>query len=46
MHCAHPFFVSRKIDGCVRASVYLYNDDDDVERFVTALKKIVTTFSK
>ncbi len=46
MHCAHPFFVSRKIDGCARASVYLYNDDSDIERFATALKKLSETFAK
>ncbi|MFA6803907.1 MAG: aminotransferase class V-fold PLP-dependent enzyme [Candidatus Methanomethylophilaceae archaeon] len=46
MHCAHPFFVSRNINGCVRASVYLYNDDEDIDRFVAALKKIVAIFSK
>ena len=46
MHCAHPFFVSRKIDGCARASVYLYNDDSDIERFAAALKKLSETFAK
>ena len=46
MHCAHPFFVSRGIDGSARASVYLYNDDSDIERFITALKKLSTTFSE
>lgn len=46
MHCAHPFFVSRKIDGCARASVYLYNDENDVKRFTTALEKVAATFSK
>ena len=46
MHCAHPFFVSRKIDGCARASVYLYNDDSDIERFAVALKKMSETFAK
>ena len=46
MHCAHPFFVSRNIDGCARASVYLYNDDSDIERFTTALKKLSETFAK
>ncbi len=45
MHCAHPFFVSRGIDGSARASVYLYNDDSDIERFITALKKLSNTFS-
>ena len=46
MHCAHPFFVSRNIDGSARASVYLYNDDGDIDRFITALKKLTETFSK
>ena len=46
MHCAHPYFVSRRIDGCARASVYLYNDENDVKRFVTAVRKIADTFSK
>ncbi len=46
MHCAHPFFVSRGIDGSARASVYLYNDDSDIERFITALKKLSSTFSE
>ena len=46
MHCAHPFFVSRGIDGCARASVYLYNDDSDVDRFAEVLKKIASTFAK
>ena len=44
MHCAHPFLVSRKIDGTARASVYIYNDDSDIKRFISALKKIVETF--
>ena len=46
MLCAHPFFVSRDIDGSARASVYLYNDDSDIDRFITALKKLTDTFSK
>ena len=46
MHCAHPFFVSRKIDGSARASVYLYNDDSDIDRFITALNKLAATFTK
>lgn len=44
MHCAHPFFVSRDIEGSVRASVYVYNNREDIERFATALAKISETF--
>ncbi|MCL2607295.1 MAG: aminotransferase class V-fold PLP-dependent enzyme [Methanomassiliicoccaceae archaeon] len=46
MHCAHPFFVSRGIDGCARASLYIYNNDDDVLRFTAAVKKLASSFSK
>lgn len=44
MHCAHPFFTSRGIEGSARASVYLYNNEEDIERFSVALKKIAETF--
>ncbi|MDY0293436.1 MAG: cysteine desulfurase [Candidatus Methanomethylophilaceae archaeon] len=45
MHCAHPYFVSRKIDGCARASTYIYNDRSDVDRFADTLRKVSETFS-
>jgi cysteine desulfurase/selenocysteine lyase len=46
MHCAHPFFVSRNINGCARASFHIYNNDDDILRFTSAVKKLAATFSK
>jgi len=45
MHCAHPFFVSRGLKGCARASVYVYNDENDIEKFTSALRKMDETFS-
>jgi cysteine desulfurase/selenocysteine lyase len=45
MHCTHPFFISRGIDGCARASFYIYNTKSECERFVKAVKVIVDTFS-
>jgi cysteine desulfurase / selenocysteine lyase len=45
MHCAHPYFVSRGIDGCARASTYIYNNDSEVDRFAEALGKISETFA-
>jgi cysteine desulfurase/selenocysteine lyase len=45
MHCAHPYFVSRKIDGSARASVYIYNDETDIKRFTDALRKLTAAFS-
>ena len=44
MHCAHPFFVSRDIEGSVRASVYLYNNTADIDRLAACLRKISETF--
>lgn len=44
MHCAHAFQMSRGADGSARASVYLYNNRSDVDRFATALRKITDTF--
>lgn len=46
MHCAHPFFVSRSLDGCARASFYIYNNEEDILRFTNAVKKLAATFSK
>jgi len=39
-HCAHSWFNARGIEGCCRASLYIYNNEQDVERFVTCLKKV------
>jgi cysteine desulfurase/selenocysteine lyase len=44
MHCAHPFFASRGIEGSARASVYLYNNEEDIERFAVALGKVAENF--
>ena len=44
MHCAHPFFVSRGIEGSARASVYIYNNENDIERFAAALENVAETF--
>ncbi len=46
MHCAHPFLVSRSIDGTARASFYIYNDEKEMDVFGEALHKIVDTFTK
>ena len=36
MHCAHPFYVSRGIDGSARASTYLYNTVEEIDVFSPA----------
>lgn len=45
MHCAHPYFQSRMIDGCARASFYFYNTIEEADRFVKAVEKVSSAFS-
>jgi len=44
MHCAHPFFESHGVTGSARASTYLYNNDEDISRFVNAVRSISEQF--
>ena len=45
MHCVHPYFLSRKIDGCARASFYVYNTEEEARRLVDVVREMVSTFS-
>lgn len=46
MHCAHPFYVSRGIDGSARASTYIYNTVEEVDIFANAVRHIAETFGQ
>ncbi len=46
MHCCHSYFHSRGLDGCARASVYLYNTQEEAETFVSSVRKLAVEFSK
>lgn len=39
-HCAQPLMDYLKVGNTARASLYLYNDEDDVEAFTASVKKI------
>ncbi|WP_414838087.1 aminotransferase class V-fold PLP-dependent enzyme [Candidatus Nanosalina sp. VS9-1] len=39
-HCVHPWFNDRNFDGTVRASLHLYNTEEDVEKFVKEVRKL------
>jgi len=40
-HCVHSWFNAHKIDGSARASVYLYNTEEEARLFVEKLKEIL-----
>jgi cysteine desulfurase/selenocysteine lyase len=40
-HCVHGWFNSRKIDGTLRVSTYLYNTIEEIEIFAKTLEEIV-----
>ncbi len=43
--CVHSWFNYRKCDAAVRASLYLYNTEDEARKFVDALGKTVGLFA-
>jgi cysteine desulfurase/selenocysteine lyase len=46
MHCCHTYFHSRGIDGCARASVYIYNKHEEVDLFTEAVSELAAKFGK
>ncbi len=43
MHCAHSWFNKRKINGSIRASLYLYNTEKEAQIFSDEIKKIANS---
>lgn len=46
MHCCHTYFHARGLDGCARASAYLYNNDEDIDAFTAAVAELHEKFGK
>lgn len=44
--CAHSWFRAKKINGCVRASMYFYNTPDEIDRFAAELSGITRDFCR
>lgn len=44
-HCCHSWFNAHKMQGSVRASVYLYNTEEECNVFIEELKKIIKFLS-
>ncbi|PJZ54154.1 cysteine desulfurase [Leptospira adleri] len=45
-HCAQPFMAFKNIPGTCRASLYLYNTKDDIDRLIDGLIKVKEIFSR
>lgn len=44
-HCAQPLMQSLGIEGTVRASFALYNTKEEIDKFITAVKRVVQMFN-
>ncbi len=42
-HCCHSLFESRGLDGCVRASLYVYNTAEEVQALASAVEAIASS---
>jgi len=40
-HCVHSWYDARGLDGNVRASFYLYNNDDDLDRLIAGVRELL-----
>ncbi len=40
-HCAYPLHKALQVGGTCRASFYLYNDEEDIEKFIEVLKGLM-----
>ncbi|MBW3010873.1 cysteine desulfurase [Candidatus Woesearchaeota archaeon] len=43
-HCVHSWFNKHKMTGSARASFYLYNTEQEIDRFIEEVKKIIKHF--
>lgn len=41
MHCVHSWFNANKLKGSARASLYAYNTEQEAEKFVEEVKKMI-----
>ena len=39
-HCAQPLMDYLKVGNTARASLYLYNDEEDIMKFMDSVKKV------
>lgn len=44
-HCCHSWFNAHKMMGSIRASLYLYNTEEDVDIFIEEIRKLIKLLS-
>ena len=43
-HCAQPIMISCDIDGTTRASLYIYNTKDDIDKLIAGTRRVMEVF--
>jgi len=46
MHCCHPYFHALGIEGCARASVYIYNSKEEAKVLTDSVRDLSASLSK
>ncbi len=46
MHCCHTYFHVRGLEGCARASVYIYNTVGEADLFVESVRELAGKFGR
>jgi len=46
MHCCHPYFLARGMEGCVRASAYLYNTAEEMDLLAESVDELSRSMAK
>ena len=46
MHCCHPYFHRLGLDGCARASAYIYNTKEEAKLFTDSVRELSGSISK
>lgn len=44
-HCAEPLHIALSVQSSVRASLYLYNSEEDVDQLISALQTVMEVFA-
>jgi len=45
MHCVHPYFTRLGVEGCARASFYLYNTEEEIGKFAEGVRYLAEKFA-